>query len=229
MKVDVRSAGSLTLRGVKRGRAVLGIFALATLIGCGESHPSAESSDDTHAIVDADNPNITTLAATSVGGVNVTDEPVESDAVIDPVSKTNTTAVTMAASTATTGPIVTTPITSAPPTTPAPPTTALPPVISCEAVPDASCAGADLRGQELMFANLQGADFRGAILVGVDLSGADLSGANFTNANLTNANLSEAVLFGTDFTGVRLTWTNLQFVLWDDSTIWPSGFTPPDF
>ena len=227
--VDVRSVGSLTLRGVKRGRAVLGIFALATLIGCGESHPSAESSDDTRSVVDADIPTITTLAATSVGDENVTDEPVESGVVIDPVPETNTTAMTVAAPAATVGSAVTTPITSAPPATPAPPATALPPVIPCDAVPDASCAGADLRGQELMFANLQGADFRGANLAGVDLSGADLSGANFTGASLTNANLSETVLFGTDFTGVRLSRTNLQFVLWDDSTIWPSGFTPPDF
>lgn len=101
--------------------------------------------------------------------------------------------------------------------------------IPCDAVPGASCAGADLRGQELMFANLQGADFSGATLNGADLSGADLSGANFSGANLTNANLSDAVLFGADFTGARLNMANLQFVLWDDSTVWPVGFTPPDF
>lgn len=215
--------------GVVRGRTVVGMLALVTLVACGENLPSAESSDDTHSVVDVNDPTSSTLAAMSGDDADVIDEQVGSDAVIDGGSKTNTAAVTVGAPGAAVGSAPTTPITSATPTTPAPPATVIPQVIPCEAVPDASCAGADLRGQELMFANLQGADFRGAILVGVDLSGADLSGANFTNANLTNANLSETVLFGTDFTGVRLTRTNLQFVLWDDSTIWPSGFTPPDF
>ena len=105
------------------------------------------------------------------------------------------------------------------PTTQPTVTVATPVQVSCDPVPGASCAGADLRGQEFPYANLQGVDF----------TGADLSGANFTGANLTSANLSETVLFGTDFTGVRLTRTNLQYVLWDDSTIWPSGFIPPDF
>lgn len=213
-----------------RGRAVVGMLALVTLSACGESHPSAESSDDTHSIVDAEVRTSTTLSTKLAGTDSETDVVVEaSESGATAVGATTANGVvvvseisTTTSSTATTPMVVST-------TAPATPATIMPVVITCDAVPEASCAGADLRGQELMFANLQGADFRDAILVGVDLSGADLSGANFTGANLTNANLSETVLFGTDFTGVRLTRTTLDFVLWDDSTIWPSGFTPPEF
>ncbi|MCE2765266.1 MAG: pentapeptide repeat-containing protein [Ilumatobacteraceae bacterium] len=216
--------------GVVRGRAAVGMLALTTLVACGENHPSAESSDDTHSVVDGEVRTSTTLPTRRVGTDSEADvvvEAVESD--VTTVGATTAKGVVVASeiSTITTSTSTTPMVVST--TAPATPATIMPVVIPCDAVPEASCAGADLRGQELMFANLQGADFRDAILVGVDLSGADLSGAIFTGANLTNANLSETVLFGTDFTGVRLTRTTLDFVLWDDSTIWPSGFTPPDF
>ena len=218
------------VRPVIRGRIALGLLALMTVAACGENHPSAESSDDTHSVVDAEARTSTTLSAepgeTDSDGVT---DVIESVGDASETTIVNGVAVPASVSATSSGSNAATPSTASAPTTPAPPATIMPAVIPCDAVPGASCAGADLRGQELMYANLQGADFRGAILVGVDLTGADLSGANFTNANLTNANLSETVLFGTDFTGVRLTRTNLQFVLWDDSTIWPSGFTPPDF
>jgi hypothetical protein len=208
------------VRPVIRGRVALGLLALMTVAACGENHPSAESSDDTHSVVDAEARTSTTLSPNTHSAEpgekdsdGVTDV-IESDGDASETTIVNGVAVPVSVSATSSGSNAAAPSTTSAPTTPAPP---------------ASCAGADLRGQELMYANLQGADFRGAILVGVDLTGADLSGANFTNANLTNANLSETVLFGTDFTGVRLTRTNLQFVLWDDSTIWPSGFTPPDF
>jgi hypothetical protein len=223
------------VRPVIRGRVALGLLALMTVAACGENHPSAESSDDTHSVVDAEARTSTTLSPNTHSAEpgekdsdGVTDV-IESDGDASETTIVNGVAVPVSVSATSSGSNAAAPSTPSAPTTPAPPATIMPAVIPCDAVPGASCAGADLRGQELMYANLQGADFRGAILVGVDLTGADLSGANFTNANLTNANLSETVLFGTDFTGVRLTRTNLQFVLWDDSTIWPSGFTPPDF
>ncbi|MFM8564499.1 MAG: pentapeptide repeat-containing protein [Acidimicrobiia bacterium] len=208
-----------------RGRAVAAMLSLSKLVGCGESLPSVESSDDTHSIADLEDPTREVVASVPGEGTEVGDR-VEPEVVATGATDTIEASATVPT---TIGSPVVGSTASAPPTTVATPVTNVPLAIPCDAVPNASCAGADLRGQELMFANLQGADFRGANLAGVDLSGADLSGANLTNANLTNANLSETVLFGTDFTGVRLSRTNLQFVLWDDSTIWPSGFTPPDF
>lgn len=55
---------------------------------------------------------------------------------------------------------------------------------------------------DLVGANLYGANLRGANLCDADLSGADLSGANLSNANLSGAK-------------------------WDETTVWPAGFTPP--
>ena len=52
-----------------------------------------------------------------------------------------------------------------------------------------------------------------ANLIGADLEGADLQGAYLYEANLEGANLERA---------------NLGGVIWDESTIWPEGFTPPD-
>ena len=57
------------------------------------------------------------------------------------------------------------------------------------------------------YANLIGADLEGADLQGAYLYEADL-GANLERANLERANLGG--------------------VIWDKSTIWPEGFTPPD-
>ncbi len=52
---------------------------------------------------------------------------------------------------------------------------------------------------------------------GADLEGADLEGANLAGANLTEANLK-----GADFIGF------FGAAIWDESTVWPEGFTPPE-
>jgi hypothetical protein len=217
---------------VKRGRGIVAMLAVVVLVGCGEEHPSSQSSDDTHSVGETQNSSdvspvasepasanqsVTTVKSGTVGAMNTS--PLVSTATTVRSTDSNVDSNTISVPSVT----VTTPI----PNTSA--VTTVAPVTPCDAVPGATCAGVDLRGQELMFANFQGADLRGAILVGVDLSGADLSGANLTNANLTNANLSESILFGTILTGARLNMANLQYAMWDDSTIWPSGFTPPDF
>lgn len=196
------------------------------LTACGQNIPSAESTDDTHLAGTIASSDSSISPANSVELDRSSSDRSTATVAVAPNVTTPNGNVNAAADSSRTIEVATTVGTV---TT----TTVLSEVgamrITCDAVPGATCAGADLRGRDLMFANLQGADFRNAILNGVDFSGADLSGANFSGANLTNANLSETVLFGTDFTGARMNMTNVDFVLWDDSTIWPAGFTPPDF
>jgi hypothetical protein len=98
---------------------------------------------------------------------------------------------------------------------------------SCDLAPFASCVGADLRSYDLSFASLQGADLSGANLAGVDLTGADLMEANLTGANLTGARLDYAVLMGATLVDARLSRAIIADAMWDDSTVWPAGFTPP--
>ena len=97
---------------------------------------------------------------------------------------------------------------------------------------------ADLRWANLRWANLRGADLRGADLSEADLSGASLRGADLSWANLSEANLSEATLRGASLDGANLSWANLRGAdlrganlsgaIWNKSTIWPAGFTPPE-
>jgi hypothetical protein len=75
-----------------------------------------------------------------------------------------------------------------------------------------------LYGAKLSRANLRGASFSGAFMAKANLSGADLSGAYLSGADLRNSNLTEATLHGAD----------LKDCYWDDYTIWPEGFTPPE-
>ncbi len=75
-------------------------------------------------------------------------------------------------------------------------------------------------------------DFTGANLCGADLVGANLGGANLTRANLSGADLrftllSETVLYGADLSETQLKQEFLRGVSYDNSTIWPDGFTPP--
>ena len=224
---------------VRFGRILTVISVVVLVGGCGESHPSAKSPDDTHSVGEGEPEIDSGMNDDQDDGQNADGSSSKVDIGAATMSNlvTSTSSLPSVSQSATAGASATSAGMSvnasasvgATPTTQPTVTVATPVQVSCDPVPGASCAGADLRGQEFPYANLQGVDFSGAILNGVDFTGADLSGANFTGANLTSANLSETVLFGTDFTGVRLTRTNLQYVLWDDSTIWPSGFTPPDF
>ena len=92
--------------------------------------------------------------------------------------------------------------------------------------------GADLRAANLGGANLSGATLTGANLTGANLNGANLTGAYltraiFTGADLSAADLSDALLRGANLSGADLTDTKLVRALWDSSTIWPDGYTPP--
>ena len=75
-----------------------------------------------------------------------------------------------------------------------------------------SFIGLNCRGVNLTGANLRGADLRGA-----DLNGADLWGANLYMADLQAADLEDAWLDEANLTGTK----------YDNTTIWPKGFTPP--
>jgi uncharacterized protein YjbI with pentapeptide repeats len=77
---------------------------------------------------------------------------------------------------------------------------------------DLGCATPPTGCTDLSGANLEGADLSGANLRAAKLTDADLSGANLRAAKLTDADLSSADLGGGCY---------------DDSTIWPAGFTPP--
>ncbi len=118
----------------------------------------------------------------------------------------------------------------------------------------ADLEGASLRGAGLLLADLNdtvlwGANVEGARLYGANLEGAALKGANMKHAGLTGANLKDAGLHGAVLTGADLTGANLEGAgleganleganlqganlrgavllnaLYDEATIWPSGF-----
>ncbi len=73
--------------------------------------------------------------------------------------------------------------------------------VACDSTPPDQ-ARALAGDRNLRNANLAGARLRGANLIGADLFSATLTGATLTGATLTN-------------------------VRCDDTTHWPSGFTPP--
>lgn len=103
--------------------------------------------------------------------------------------------------------------------------------------------GADLRGARLRYARLDGADLSDADLQRADLEYADLRGAdlrrvNFQSAKLASASLEEAYLMainlreanlaGTSFREAHLRGADLRKARWDNETVWPEGFIPPE-
>ena len=69
---------------------------------------------------------------------------------------------------------------------------------------------------------LVGGDFVGLDFTDTCFKGAELKGANFSGSNLT----------GCDFRGARLKWVDftdavLTGIIYDETTVWPEGFTPP--
>ena len=81
----------------------------------------------------------------------------------------------------------------------------------------------DLKGSVITYCQLDGSIFIKSFLrqcsiaycslIDTDFSGADLSGSNLSGSNLSGANLEDC-----NFTGVT----------YDNSTIWPKNFLPPD-
>ena len=99
----------------------------------------------------------------------------------------------------------------------------------CDVMPQADCHNVDLRGRELFYANFQGANLSGANMSGMDLTGADFTGANLTGANLIGATLDFGYFFNANLTNAKLTRVSMNSIVWDDTTIWPTGFVPPDY
>ena len=93
--------------------------------------------------------------------------------------------------------------------------------------PKAKLQGANLRETDLSNTDLRGADLRNADLFDTNLQDADLSNANLTGASLGLAYLSGADLRGADLTHAELGMTPLMGAIWDSTTKWPKGFTPP--
>jgi hypothetical protein len=102
----------------------------------------------------------------------------------------------------------------------------------------ASLVGTNLQGAFLAFAKLHEAhlfraEFQWAVLLEADLQGADLSEANLQGAFLHEANLKEACLNGTILQGANfqeakgLTPEQVAKAIWDETTQWPEGFSPP--
>jgi hypothetical protein len=79
----------------------------------------------------------------------------------------------------------------------------------------------DLRGAEFWDARLAWTDFWGAHLEGAQFWGAVLSNAKLDHADLTGANLRGAKLDGASLRG-----TTLAGAIFDQATVWPSGFDP---
>ncbi len=96
----------------------------------------------------------------------------------------------------------------------------------------ANLGGADMGGAVFTNGYYARPDFRGANLSGADFSGSRLFDANFTNTNLMSANLEavsliRANLEGADLRDANLTNALLLNITYDETTRWPTGFTPP--
>ena len=92
---------------------------------------------------------------------------------------------------------------------------------------EANLTKADLTAADLTMANLSGAVLEGACLRRARLDAANLTGADLRGVDLDWANLTDANLEGANLEGASLHETFLMAALWDSSTIWPKGFTPP--
>jgi hypothetical protein len=82
--------------------------------------------------------------------------------------------------------------------------------------------GATLDDALIINAKLHGARLDYARMWRAGLSGADLREAHMVNADLRRANFCKADLSGADLSGA-----NLADIVYDSTTTWPSGYTPP--
>jgi len=224
---------------------------------CGEENPSATSSDDTHSVGHPTNSVENVILSTSrsnqssqtttteVRGLSqetsTTRPQSRSGQVVPALTTTTTTVVNNQTSTtieaiAEANPVppvesVTPVVSVSPNTSTAPSKTRPTPTIApeCDVMPLANCQNVDLRGLDLYFANFQGANLAGANMSGMDLTGIDFTDANLTGANLIGATLDYAFFFNTDLTDAKLSRVSMADIVWDDTTIWPIGFVPPDY
>ena len=217
------------------------------MVACGQENPSASSSDDTHSIGRPANPDAnleTSLSEETEADISMTvDSSPQGSSTSSPTGKSGQVATTSVAknpvanNSASNKPTSTTiqvgaVVNGSTPTSIAEPSNSRPvPTIApaCDVMPLADCRNVDLRGLDLFYANFQGADLSGANLSGMDLTGSDFTDANLTGANLTGAILDYALFFNANLTNAKLTRVSMESVVWDDTTIWPTGFVPPDY
>jgi uncharacterized protein YjbI with pentapeptide repeats len=88
--------------------------------------------------------------------------------------------------------------------------------------------GAHLEGAHLVDAHLVGAYLEGAHLERAHLEGAYLGDAHLERAHLEGANLMGANLARANLARAHLMGANLMGIIYDASTVWPTGFTPPE-
>jgi uncharacterized protein YjbI with pentapeptide repeats len=88
--------------------------------------------------------------------------------------------------------------------------------------------GADLTGADLGIGQFRKASFENAVLRKGKLRVAVFLEANLRGADLTGADLYHANLRGADLSGATLTRVNLEHAKFDEKTLWPAGFVPPD-
>ena len=92
----------------------------------------------------------------------------------------------------------------------------------------ANLSSVDLYGASLSGADLSRANLSSANLSRANLSRANLSRANLSRANLSSANLSSVDLYGANLSSANLSGASLSGAKWDEYTIWPAGFVPPE-
>ena len=216
----------------------IGLIAGASLLvaACSQENPSASSSDDTHSIGRPTNAEEIITPLTSLSTETIATE-VESQTLDTsptvPESKSGEVVANSVVNnqTSTTVQLVAAANSSIPVVSSAPSQTRPAPTIApeCDVMPLANCQNVDLRGLDLFYANFQGANLSGANLSGMDLTGADFTGANLTGANLIGATLDYGFFFETNLTGAKLSRASMESIVWDDTTIWPTGFAPPDY
>jgi uncharacterized protein YjbI with pentapeptide repeats len=95
-------------------------------------------------------------------------------------------------------------------------------------ISEADLRRADLRRCRLEGASLSSSDLRGANLSEGKLRGARLRGARCDEALLRTADLRDANLQEVDFTGADLDGVDFQGCLYNERTVWPDGWSPPD-
>lgn len=88
--------------------------------------------------------------------------------------------------------------------------------------------GSNFQDAELWGAKLQKTNFSDCDLTNTRLEHSHLESAQFTNAKLKNTNFSQTKLQGTDFTNTDLASALLEGAQFDQTTKFPTGFTPPE-
>ena len=91
---------------------------------------------------------------------------------------------------------------------------------------NADLIGVNLRRADLTDVNLSGANLRGAFLARTNLNDADLRGAKLAGAKLIDAKLIGADLSNASLGNIPYE-ADLSNILYDSTTTWPDGFTPP--